>query len=138
MALDVDAGPREGSRGALRQLVRYLDVPLAVLALPIAIAGGAPRLGVALGVGGWLLQRVVAELDRRWLKKVTTPLRQLGVTLFEGFARIWLLAGVIITSAVVGGRRDGLATSIVIMGAYSVSFGVKLLTGPPKPRAAAR
>lgn len=138
MAVDVDAGPREGSRGALKRVVRFLDVPLVVVALPVAIAYGAPRLGVALGVGGWLLQRVVAEIDRRWLKKVTTPLRQLGVTLFEGFARIWLLAGVIIISAVVGGRRDGLATSVVIMGAYSVAFGVKLLMGPPKPRAAAQ
>jgi hypothetical protein len=137
LAVDVDAGPREGSRGAFGRLVRYLDVPLAVLALPVAIALGAPRLGVALGVGGWLAQRVLAEVDRRWMKKVTTPLRQLGVTLFEGFARIWLLAGVIIISAVVGGRRDGLTTSIVVMGAYSVAFGTKLLLGPPKRRAAA-
>ena len=69
-----------------------------------------------MGVGGWIVQRVIAEVDRRWTRKVTKPVKQLGVTLFEGFARIWLLAGVIVIAAVVGGRRDGLTASLVIFG----------------------
>jgi hypothetical protein len=116
-------------------MVRYLDVPLVVLALAPALVLGAPPLGLALGAGGWLLQRVVAEADRRWMRKVTKPLRQLGMTLFEGFARIWLLAGVIIIAAIAGGRRDGLTASLVIFGAYSVAFAIKLIMGPPRRRA---
>ena len=64
------------------------------------------------------------------------PLKQLGVNLFEGFARIWLLAGVIIIAAVVGGRRDGLTAALVIFGAYSVAFAIKVISGPPRRRAA--
>jgi len=43
-----------------------------------------------------------------------------------------LLAGVIVIAAVIGGRRAGLAASLVIFGGYSVAFVIKLLTGPPR------
>ena len=112
-------------------LFRYLDVALVVIAIAPALALGAPVLGYAIGGGGWVLQRVVAAADRRWLGRVTEPLKQLGVNLFEGFARIWLLAGVIVIAAVAGGRRDGLTAALVIFGAYSVVLATKLITGPP-------
>ncbi|MGH9030390.1 MAG: hypothetical protein ACRDV4_12350, partial [Acidimicrobiales bacterium] len=84
-------------------MLRYLDVALVVIAVAPALALGAPVLGFAAGAGGWVLQRVIAEFDRRWTRKAgATPLKQLGVNLFEGFARIWLLAGVIVIAAVAG------------------------------------
>lgn len=135
MAVDVEARPYDRSLVVLGML-RFLDVPLVIIAIVPVLAVRAPFLGYALGAGGWLLQRVIAEFDRRWTSKVATPLKQLGVTLFEGFARIWLLAGVIIIAAVVGGRRDGLTASLVILGAYSVAFVIKLIMGPPRKRVA--
>lgn len=113
-------------------LVQFLDVALVVVALAPALALGAPVLGYAAGAGGWILQRVVAEADRRWTRKVREPVKQLTAILFEGFARIWLLAGVIVVTAIVGGRRDALTASLVIFGAYSVTFVIKLITGPPR------
>jgi hypothetical protein len=103
-------------------LLQYLDVPVLLIAVVAAIVLGAPLLGLILGACGWIVQRVIGEADRRWTRKVAEPLKQLGVTLFEGFARIWLLAGVIVIAAVIGGRRDGLTASLVIFGAYSVAF----------------
>ncbi len=113
-------------------MLRYVDVALVLIALVPAIVLGAPLLGLAIGAGGWILQRVVGEADRRWTRKVTEPVKRLGVTLFEGFARIWLLAGVIVIAALVGGHRDGLTASLVIFGAYSVTFLIKVLSGPPR------
>ena len=126
----VAAGTKFSERSLL--MLRYLDVVLVVVATVPALALGAPVLGFAFGAGGWILQRVVGEVDRRWTGKASTPLKQLGVNLFEGFARIWLLAGVIVIAAVVGGRRDGLTASLVIFGAYSVAFAVKVISGPPR------
>ncbi len=130
----VAAGTKLSERSLLA--LRYLDVVLVVLAIVPALALGAPALGIAFGAGGWILQRVVGEVDRRWTGKASTPLKQLGVNLFEGFARIWLLAGMIVIAAVVGGRRDGLTASLVIFGAYSVAFAVKVISGPPRRSAA--
>ena len=97
--------------------LRYLDVVLVVIAVIPALALGAPVLGYSIGAGGWILQRVISEVDRRWLRNLAEPRTQLGASLFEGFARTWLLAaGVIIIAAVVGGRVDGLTAAIVICG----------------------
>ena len=83
-----------------QSLLRYLDVALVVLAMAPAMALGAPVLGYAVGAGGWILQRAIAETDRRWIRRVAEPRKQLGVSLFEAFGRIWLLAGVIIVAGV--------------------------------------
>ena len=130
--MDADARSAERSPAVWRRpLVRYLDVVLVAIALAPALALGAPVLGYLVGAGGWILQRVIAATDRRWTRKVTAPVRRLGVDLFEAFGRIWLLAGVIVAAAVAGGRHDGLTAAVTIFGAYSVAFVVKVVTGPP-------
>ncbi len=110
----------------------YSDVVLVVLAMAPAVALGAPVLGYAIGAGGWLLQRVIAETDRRWIGRVSEPVKQLGVSLFEAFGRIWLLAGAIIIAGIAGGRQDGLTAALVIFGAYSVAFVLKVITRPTR------
>jgi hypothetical protein len=115
-------------------LLDYLDVLLVALAAIPAVALGAPALGYGVGAGAWLAQRALAEADKRWIRKANEPRTQLGLSLFEAFGRIWLLAGAIIVAGVAGGRADGLTAALVIFGAYSVAFAVKLLTGPPQPR----
>jgi hypothetical protein len=132
------AGPdspiRPGERPRERRstvLVRYLDLVLLVVATPIALALGAPLLGFALAAGAWLLQRILAHLDRRWVSRAATPQRQLALSTFEAFGRIWLLAGAIILAGVVGGRADGLTAAVTIFAAYSVAFALRMLDGRP-------
>jgi hypothetical protein len=116
-------------------VLRYLDVVLLAVATPVALALGAPVLGYAVGAGAWVLQRVLAEVDRRWVRKAAEPRTQLGLNLFEAFGRIWLLAGAIVLAGVVGGRADGLTAALVIFGAYSVAFAIRVVSGPPNPPA---
>lgn len=129
----VDAAERPMS--PLRALVPgALDVPLVVVAAVVAIAAGAPVLGSVLGAGVWLLNRLVALVDRRWADGVRTPRRQVTISLFERFGRIWLLAAGIIVSGVAGGRSDGLTTALFVFGAYTFVFVIKLFSGPPEER----
>jgi hypothetical protein len=116
--------------------LRSPDVVLVLIALLPALAYGAPRLGYLLGAGGWILQRLIAVVDRRWLGKSPDPVRQLAMNVFEAFGRIWLLAGVIILAAVLGERQDGLTAALVIFAAYSVAFIIRLSTGRRGPGAA--
>ncbi len=123
-----------GPDGALPTLIlRYLDVVLVALAVPAALALGAPAFGCLVGAGAWLAQRILAEADKRWVSRAAAPRTRLGLTLFEAFGRIWLLAGAIVLAGVAGGRRDGLAAALVIFGAYSVAFAIRLLSGRPTP-----
>lgn len=112
-------------------LVRYIDVVVVAIGAAVAIPLGAPVLGYAIGAGTWLLQRLVQELDKRWIAKAATPVRHLGYTLFEAFARIWLLAGGLIVAIVVGTRADALTAGLVIFGAYTVAFVIRVTSGPP-------
>lgn len=116
----------------IHPLVRYLDVVVLALATAPALVLGAPVFGYLLAGGGWILQRVLGEADRRWIRRFPEPRKQLGVSLFEAFGRIWLLAGVIIVAGLVGGRRDGETAALVIFGAYTVGFAVRVLSGPPR------
>lgn len=82
-----------------------------------------------------MIQRIIAVLDRRLVGKAAELRRQLGLSLFEAFGRIWLLAGAIVVAGVAGGRADGLSAALTIFGAYSVAFAIKVLTGPPQRKA---
>jgi hypothetical protein len=110
----------------------YLDVVVLVVATLPALVLGAPALGYLVGAGGWLFQRALAEFDRRWIGSTSAPGSQLGRSLFEGFGRIWLLAGAIVIAGVVGGRADGLTAAVTIFVAYSIAFALRLNRGRPE------
>jgi hypothetical protein len=137
----LESAPRRagGADAVLRRssiaVLRYLDVALILLAAPFALSLGAPALGYAIGVAAWVAQHVIAHADRRWIRQTTAPRTQLGLNLFEAFARIWLLAAAIIAAALAGGRADGLTASLVIFAAYTVAFAVRVITGPPQGKA---
>jgi hypothetical protein len=115
---------------------RYLDVGLVVVAVPVALALGLPAFGLIVGAVAWVAQRALAQLDRRLISASTQPKTQLGLNLFEAFGRIWLLVGAIVLAGVAGGRADGLTAAVVIFGAYSVAFMIRLLSGAPNRQAA--
>ncbi len=120
-------------RGALRAF-QYLDVVIVVIGAIPALILGAPSVGVLVGAAGWLLQRVLQVVDRRFTAGMRDPTRQVGVHVTEAFGRIWLLAGAIVIAAVAGGRKDGLAAALLIFAAYSVAFAVRILNGQPPER----
>lgn len=115
-------------------LARYLDVAVVAIAAAPAIALGAPALGYALGAGGWILNRLVQLGDRALMTRFKEPRAQLTANLFEAFGRIWLLAAAIIIAGVAGKRSDGLTAALVIFGAYSVAFVIRVVSGPPQRR----
>lgn len=128
---DLEAANEGTSIGALAaQALAYLDVVLVVLAAPVAIALGASPLGYLIAAGAWVLQRVLQQLDRRWIASRGGDAR-FGLNLVDGFGRIWLLAGAIVLAAVIGGRGDGLTAALVIFCVYSIAFAMRVVEGRP-------
>lgn len=112
-------------------VLRYLDVVLVVLAVPVTLALGAPAVGVVVSAVAWLIQRVLAGSIQHWIAGRGDDAR-FGLNLVDGFGRIWLLAAAIVLAAVIGGRRDGLAAALLIFGAYSIAFAMRLVSGRPQ------
>jgi len=123
------SGSAPETRGAAA--LRYLDVVLIVIGAPVALALGAPVVGVVVSAAAWLMQRVLAGASRRWIAGRGADAR-FGLNLVDGFGRIWLLAGGIVLAAVIGGRRDGLAAALLIFCAYSIAFAMRLISGRPQ------
>ena len=115
-------------------ILRYLDVVAVVIAAIPAIVLGAPTFGYLVGGGAWILQRLIQANEYRLAPHLKTPRAQLGAHLAEAFGRIWLLAIAIIVAGVAGGRADGLTCAIVIFGAYSIAFVIRVFSGPPQTR----
>jgi hypothetical protein len=61
--------------------------------------------------------------------KAAQPGSRLGLNFIDAFGRIWVLAGAIVAAGAIGSRRDGLAAALLILGAYSVAFAVRLARG---------
>ncbi len=131
------ASPRTGQRAGSGpaalpspgELLRYLDVVLVVIATPVALSLGAPTFGLLIAVGAWLLQRILAHTDRRWIARKRAPGSRLGLDVAESFGRMWLLAGAIVVAGAVGDRSDGLAAALTIFAAYSVVFATRMFSG---------
>ncbi len=128
---DVQANEGTPIGASVAPVLAYLDVVLVVLAAPVAIAFGASLLGYLIAAGAWVLQRVLQQLDRRWIAGRGADAR-FGLNLVDGFGRIWLLAGAIVLAAVIGGRRDGLTAALVIFCVYSIAFTMRLISGRPQ------
>lgn len=120
------------SAGASRPglVLRYLDLILLAVAVPVTLALGAPTVGIVVSAAAWLLQHVVTRAAARWIAE-QGPDARFGLGLIDAFGRIWLLAGAIVLAAVIGGRSDGLTAALMIFGAYSVAFAVRLVSGRP-------
>jgi hypothetical protein len=134
-ALRAGASPVATATRSPVEPLRYLDVALVLIAVPVGLIAGVPAFGFLLGVGAWLVQRVLAHTDRRFISRAREPRTQLGLNLAEAFGRIWLLAGAIILAGAVGGRADGLTAGLVVCGAYTIAFAIRVLLGPAdRPR----
>jgi hypothetical protein len=115
-------------------VVRYVDVVLILMIAPIALIIGAPVLGYAVGTVAWTAQRIAgAAIERRALAS-ENPRTAIGVTLFSSLGRVWLLALTILAVGLAGEKKDGLTAALVVFAAFTIYFGMSLITRPAQAR----
>lgn len=114
--------------------VRYIDVVLIVLIAPIAIPIGAPAVGYAVGAVAWTAQRFAGTAIERRALASEDPKRAIGVSLISSLGRVWLLALTILAVGLVGERKDGLTAALVVLVAFTIYFGMSLVTRPAQVR----
>ena len=103
-------------------LLPWLDVVVVPLAVVVALALGAPTLGVVVGAVAWIIARLTSVVLERKLEEVDDLRRRLALAVTYKMARVWVLAMAIIAVGVLGSREDGLAAALVIFGAFSLYF----------------
>ena len=108
--------------------LRYIDLVLLWLTVPVALALGAPTLGVLLAAAVWTVQRFVALAVERRARRRDNVREALGLNMATMLGRMWLMGGTIVVAGVGGAREDGAAAAIVLLVVFTISLAATLLT----------
>jgi hypothetical protein len=115
---------REGSR------VRYVDLAILALALPLFVALDWPLVGYAVAAAAWFLQRAVLYLvERRVAASLAAGNRRgaMGLTGASALGRVWLLALAVLLVGLLGEDSDGLAAALLLVLLFTVQLGTGAL-----------
>lgn len=130
-----------GDGGRLSLALRYADLVLLAVALPIFVVAGWPLLGYAVGAAAWLVARAIELVAER---RVSADLaggerrHAMGVMAFAMLGRVWILALAVLIVGL-SEREAGLAAALLALALFSVHLGAQGLArlfDPPEGPAA--
>jgi len=110
-------------------LIRYFDLVLLVVALPVFLIGGLPMLGYAAGAGAWLVQRALQIYLNRQAVAADDPRTTVGIAAGSMIGRGWLVALTIFAA----GLKDedaGLAAAVLVIVLFTAYFTVSMIMRP--------
>ncbi len=101
--------------------VRFLDVLVLALALPVFVAAGWPLFAWAGVTGIWLFQRGVQTLVERRARTTTNPRASIGLMTASLMGRIWfLMLGVLAIGLI--DRDSGLPAAVLTLVTFQAWF----------------
>jgi hypothetical protein len=107
--------------------LRYIDLVLLWLTVPLALALGAPSLGVLLAAVVWTAQRLVALAVDRKARERESVREAIGLNMATMLVRMWLVGTTVVVAGVGGEREDGVAAAAVLLVAFTISLVATLL-----------
>jgi hypothetical protein len=107
-------------------VLRWLDLVVLVLALPVFVVADLPLAGYATGAGAWVAQRAIQLTLQRRAEASRDPRTVVGLTAGSMLARAWLVA---LTILLVGlsDNDAGLAAAVLVVALFTVYFNVGLI-----------
>jgi putative exporter of polyketide antibiotics len=119
-----------GGGGRTALAVRYADLALLGLALPVFLLAGWPLLGYAVAAAAWLAQRwiQIAALRRVMRAQQRGDRRAaLGTMAGATLGRVWLIALAVLLVGLVE-REAGLAAALLSAALFTVYLGTEFAT----------
>lgn len=107
--------------------LRYLDLILLWLTVPLALVLGAPQLGLLLAAAVWTVQRLVAFAVDRKARERDSVREAIGLNMATMMVRMWLVGTAVVVAGVGGEREDGVAAAVTLLAAFTVAFSTTLL-----------
>jgi hypothetical protein len=115
------------------RMMRYLDLALLALALPVFLAAGLPLLGWAGAAVGWLLQRGIQVLIENRARESDDPRTVAGLLTGSMIARGWIVAGSIFIVGLAE-REAGLSAAILSITLFTFYFTGQMIGRPFEER----
>lgn len=109
--------------------VRYLDLGILALALPVFLIAGFPMLGYAAGAAAWVAQRALQVWLERKARAADDVRRVAGIVAGSMLGRGWLAAGTIFAAGLIE-NDAGLAAAVLVVVLFTAYFSVNLIMRP--------
>jgi hypothetical protein len=109
--------------------VRYLDLLLVALALPVFLAAGLPLAGWAVGGGAWVAQRGLQEYLERRARSSKDPRTVVGLLAGSMIARGWFVA-IAVFLVGLSDNEAGLAAAVMVIALFTIYFTVRMILRP--------
>jgi len=107
--------------------LRYIDMVLLWLTVPVALALGAPAFGLLLAAVVWTGQRFVALYVDRRARERETAREAIGLNMATMLVRMWLIGATVVVAGVAGRSEDGVAAAITLLAVYTIALASNLL-----------
>ena len=115
------------------RVLRYLDLVVLLLALPIFVAADLPMLGWLGAAVGWGIQRVVQIGIEKRARESDDPRTVAGLLTGSMISRGWIIAGSIFIVGL-SDREAGLAAAILSITLFTFYFTSQMITRPFEER----
>jgi len=113
-------------------VLRYLDLGLLAVTLPIFLAAGLPLLGWGAAAGAWLVQRGIRALVERRAAVAEDPRTVVGLTAASMIGRGWLMALTVFGAGMLE-REAGLASAVLLLALFTVLLSTEMVLRPFGP-----
>jgi hypothetical protein len=113
-------------------VVKYLDLVLLAIALPVFVLAGWPLLGYAAAAFAWLVQRTINNVLSRRAAASDDPKTVAGLIAGSMIGRGWLVALTIFGAYLIAGSDDavGLSAAVLVIILFTAYFTVSLILRP--------
>jgi diacylglycerol kinase len=135
--LALDGPDRASGPSRMANALRYLDLALLALALPLFIAADFPMAGYLAIAGTWIVIYGVELLSNRAIEGAVArrdrkaAMGWLGAT---GLARAWIVALGVLIIGLTAGKDAGLAAAILAVILFTVHLGSRVLLRLTQPQ----
>jgi hypothetical protein len=107
--------------------VRFLDLAVLALALPVFLAAGLPVIGWAAAGAAWIVQRALQLALERRARASDDPRTVAGLITGSMIARAWIMA-LAVFGVGLAEREAGLTAAVLTIVLFTVYFSVSLGT----------
>lgn len=123
------AGDHPRSDGSVPAWLRWVDLIVLALALPVFLVGGFPIAGYLAGGGVWLAQRLLQVALAQRARDSQDPRTVVGLTVASMILRGWLVAASIFLVGV-NDNDAGLAAALLVIALFTVYFAMQFALRP--------
>src|ERR671937_1815780 len=121
--------PEGGVSGHPLGWLRYADLVLLALPLPLFLATGLPLLGWGAAAFAWIAQRIIRDALNKRAAASKDPRTVAGLLTVSMIGRGWLIALTIFGAGVVE-RNAGLSAAVLVIALFTLYFTVNMVLRP--------